>query len=450
MNSHQNNELVFGYTEKEYRLFSRYAWRFLLLFSFLYLTLYCTRLNLSAAAPVMMSELGFTKSQFGILTSVLFWTYGIGQLVNGRLSDSFGPEMFIILSVLLSISANIIIAFHESFPSMVLIWAINGFAQSMAWASGIAIITRWWPGEKRGFATGFALAFSGFGQVAATLSVTFALTAFPKLGWKAAFIIPSFFPLLMLALYVIFARTKPESIGLKEYTESNGEERSLEAEMKTMVKSSGMLYPYKYVLSNRGYRAWVAIAFLGGLARYGLSTWVPIYFIENYGIKVTSGLIQSLALPVGMGVGTLVVAALTDKYCPNNRIVAAVFAAASAAVTVFSLVFLDPRVLWQLIIIELLLFISGFSIFAISGASGAYAADVGGRVFSGTATGMLSFTAYMGAALQSFVYGFSLETLGWRFVFFSIATFCIVIVVISTSDALKTKKELDTQENKSF
>ena len=86
MNNNSDQAERFGYTQREYVIFRRYGWRFLVLFSLLYCSMYCVRLNLAAASPVLMAQLGLTKGQLGLLTGVLFWTYGIGQLINGRLS----------------------------------------------------------------------------------------------------------------------------------------------------------------------------------------------------------------------------------------------------------------------------------------------------------------------------------------------------------------------------
>ena len=163
---------MFGYSKIEYVKFNRYAWRYLLSFSVLYCTLYCVRLNLANAGAAMMEELGLTKADFGVLTGVLFWTYGIGQFVNGRLSEIVGPAKFVVASVVLSVAANVLMSFQSSIVVMAIIWGVNGFFQSMGWTSGVAILTKWWPGSKRGFALGFANAFSGFGQVVAILSVT--------------------------------------------------------------------------------------------------------------------------------------------------------------------------------------------------------------------------------------------------------------------------------------
>lgn len=416
----------YGYTPVQYRRFRRFAWQYLVAFSFLYCTLYCSRLSLANAGAVLMQELDFSKADIGILTSTLFWAYGIGQLINGRLSDITSPGKLIVLSVILSSVCNILISTQTELLPMAIIWGINGFVQSMAWAPGIAIITKWWPGSKHGFATGFALAFSGFGQMAATLSVVFALNSFPQWGWRSAFYVPSAIPLLMLLVYLVFARTSPQKIGLPEYEE---DVKSLRHEAQMMEESHehGVMYAYKFILSDRSFIIWMIITFIGGLARHGLSTWVPLYFVDEYGVDISDGLMQSLALPLGMGTGTIVVSWLTDRFCPDNRLYAVVFSAFAAALIMMVFIVLNPLIPWQMVMIQLSLFVAGFCIYSIAGTSGAYAADVGGRVYSGTSTGLLSFAAYMGAAIQSLIYGFVLDKAGWILVFASVAAFCIVI-----------------------
>lgn len=83
--------------------------------------------------------------------------------MNGRLSEMFGVNRFIVSAVLLSAFANIVIGFQSSLIVITILWAFNGYFQSMAWAPGMALLSRWWPANKRGFATGMANGFSGFG-----------------------------------------------------------------------------------------------------------------------------------------------------------------------------------------------------------------------------------------------------------------------------------------------
>ena len=368
----------------------------------------------------------------------LFWAYGIGQFVNGRLSEIVGPGKFVVASVVLSVVANVLFSFQTSIVVMAILWGLNGYFQSMAWTPGVAILTKWWPGPTRGFATGLAHAFSGFGQVAAILSVALAFKVLPNLGWRAAFLVSAAFPLVALVAYLIWARTSPAQIGLVEYVEDDPVRAKIEEAMRELVSQRGKLYPYKYVLSNKQFMVWVVIAFVTGLARYGLVTWVPLYFIDRFDISVTSGLMGSLTLPVGMGVGTLVVPWMTDKWCPNNRLPAVIASAMIGAVSIGGFLLLNPTVKWQMACVQVLLFIAGFCIYAINGTAWAYATDIGGRVFSATSAGVLNFSAYMGAAAQSLVYGFLLDKIGWFSVFASLAVLCAIMAVLGHFGRFKT------------
>ena len=411
------------------------------MFSVLYCFLYCSRLNISSATPYLI-EAGWTNTTIGILTGTLFWTYGIGQLVNGRLSELVGPSKFIIAAVVLSAAANFLVAAQnvDSVMALALIWGANGFFQSMGWTPGLAVLTKWWPGKTRGFATGFLNAFSGFGQVAASCAVLAAYEWAPQLGWKAGFIIPPCFSLSVLTVYLLCVKTSPAKAGLPDYREEDAGKSEEEQQMQQILESKGILYPYKYIASNRTFLIWAVIAFCTGLARYGLSTWIPLYFNQQ-GLSAVASVASAMILPIGMGIGTLVVPWLTDRFCPKERLPAAIVSAVIGAATTMAIFLLDATSLPQLILTEVLLFIAGFCIYAINGIVFTYAADIGGRVFSGTCSGVLNFAAYLGAAVQSLVYGFVLDNGGWSIVFVSITAFNLLIAILGTIGS-KQKKSL--------
>lgn len=426
----------YGYNKADYKKFMRGAWRYLILFSLLYCAHYCTRLNIGNA-QVYMTE--FSSEDIGILSSVLFWTYGIGHLVNGRLGEIFGIRRFIMLSVVLSVACNILMGFQRSILPMAIIWGFNGFVQSMAWSPGVSSLTAWWPGDKRGFATGFANAFSGFGQVVATLMVALGFVVLPNLGWRSAFFIPAALPILMLIIYGIFAKASPENIGLPDYEEEDKNKAEHEDEMAKIVKEKGPLYPYFHLLKQPIFLVWIFVVFASGIARYGLVTWIPKYLNETTELGAVVSLLTSTILPIGMGIGTLIVPTLTDKFCPDNRIWASVISGIAAALCVAGVAFLNPNDNIQFILMLVCLFFAGFFIYAINGTVWAYAADVGGRVFASTASGILDFAAYMGAAIQAAVYGFILSDGNWNAVFMSVAAFCMLIAIVSFISARKRK-----------
>lgn len=441
----KSNHPQWGYTADEYKRFNRGAWTYLLTFSVLYCFLYCTRLNISSATPYLI-ESGWSESTIGIMTGTLFWTYGIGQLISGRLSELLGPAKMIVAAVVLSAAANFLIATQEfnAIVTLAIIWGANGLFQSLGWTPGIAALTKWWPGKKRGFAIGFANAFSGFGQAAAYIAILAAYAWFPQLEWRASFVVPPLFPLALLVLYLLFVKTTPQKAGLRDYEEKDLEKVAAEQQMQAAMDGKGALYPYKYLLSNKKFLIWIVIAFSSGLARYGLSTWIPLYFTQQ-GLSATASVASSVILPIGMGVGTLVVPWLTDRFCPSNRMPAAIVSAVVGAVTTMAIFWLDATQFSQMVMIEVLLFIAGFCIYAINGIVFTYATDVGGRAFSGTCSGVLNFSAYLGAAVQSVVYGFVLDHSGWAIVFVSVAAFNLVIAVLGM---IGSQKKAQAQDNR--
>ena len=431
---------TFGYTPEQYKKFRKYGLLFLILFSVLYCTLYCTRNNLDAVKQQMIDDMSWSKSDVGFIGTALFWAHGIGQLISGRLSEIVGTNKLLITSVVSSAALSVIAGLQSNLWVIVGLWVLNGFVQSMAWTPGIAAITKWWPGSSRGFAMGFANAFSGFAGAFCNLSVILALKTAPSLGWRSAAFIPAIFPVVMLVVFLIATKSSPEKIGLPDYTENDPVKAAQETEMREIVATKGKLYPFKYVLSNKSFIIWMIVAFVTGVARYGLISWIPVYFKETFSIDVTDGLIQSLVLPVGMGVGTLVVPALTDIIWKENRLYHVIVSSVIGAAAVGGFLLLDPRVPAELVLIEILLFVAGFFIYAVNGIAWAFAADIGGRVFTGTSSGILNFCCYMGSAVQSLVYGFLSETMGWTVVFISISSFCLLVEVISAITVVKQKK----------
>ncbi len=458
--NNKTEKWTYGYDESQYKRFTVNALKFLLLFSFLYCCIYCMRKNLDAGALYMTaqgSSLGWGEAEIGILTSVLFWTYGIGHLINGRLSERIGPPKFIIGAVLFSFAANMGMGLVGFLPIdkigsngmlaiMAVIWGLNGYFQSMAWTSGLAVLTNWWPSDRHGFAVGFANAFSGFGGAFASLSVVLSVAFSEKLGldlgWQAVFFLPAVFPLVMLVVYLIFARTSPEQVGLPPYREQNVKNTENEDAMREIVRTKGVLFPYLHLFRNPRFVIFIFVVFFAGVARHGMTQWVPFYFSRTYGISVEASILGSLALPVGMGMGTLIVPLITDKLCPNNRMPAIIISALGAAASIFGFLFLDPTVPAQLVLIQILLFIAGFGIYAVNGTVFTYATDIGGRVFSATAAGILDCAAYMGAAIQALVYGFMFE-LHSTLVFYTIVIFCVANAALAFIGSRRRKTTAD-------
>ena len=416
-----------GYTPEQYKLFIKNSWIVLIAFSVLYCMVYCGRLNLQYVMPAMMAEEGWTNTDLGILSSVLFWTYGIGHLFNGRRGEIFGVNRFIIAGMFLSAISNVLIGFQSSIVIIAVLWGFNGYFQSMLWSPGIALLSNWWPGEKRGFATGFANAFSGFGQVCAALTVSLSFIILPNSGWKAGFIVPAVIMIAAGIIYIFFAKDSPKKIGLKEYVDKDAKRNEQDEELKKIISERGKLYPYIHLFKKWRFDCWLLIIAGSSIARYGLLTWIPTYYVREFDYDVKDGALGTVLLPLGMAFGTLIIPWISDKFFAKNRLPMVIICAGVAGATVFCFMKVEPG-----FAAGALLFVAGFFIYAINGIVWAYATDVGGRAFAGTAAGVLDCFAYLGASVQAIYFGSVLDSSGnWTLVFTAIAGTCIAIIVIS-------------------
>ena len=429
MENHTGQDSGLGYRPEEYRRFRSYGVWLLVLFSLFYATLYCTRLNLANAGAKMMEELSLTSGQIGILTACLFWGYAAGNLFGGRWTELLGAKRSIIISAALSIVINVVFGFTDLFALMAVLWAANGFVQALSWPAGCAMIANWWPSVHRGFAIGFASAFAGFGQAMATAAVALSFLLLPDLGWRGAFWLPAALPFVFLLVFILCTRESPKRAGLPEYREENTELRKNEEAMAALVRTHGKLYPYQYLLRNFRFVLVQLIHIFIGIARYGLLTWIPLYFVERFGVDIMEGLFTSLALPVGMGIGSLVLPTFTDRIPNRMQVVPA--AAIISAATVIGFLFLDPRTSAGLLLTEILLFIAGFFVYAIAAVLNTVTSDISGRVLAGTGNGIMGFCGYLGAGLQSLVYGLVIHLSGWNMVFVSITVFLMLCAALA-------------------
>ncbi|WZL73919.1 MFS transporter [Clostridiaceae bacterium 35-E11] len=406
--------------------FKKYAWFTLLGFSLMYGFVYNGRFNMEWALPQMMKELDWSKSEIGWITSLIYCGYSVGNFVNGRLGEIYGCKRFILAGVLLTIMTNWIVSFSTSIVIIAALWGANGYFQSMIWAPGMSLISKWWPSHQRGFAAGFAHGFSGMAHIILWLSILLTEWIAPSWGWKGIFRIPVTLLLLMASFYWMMSKEQPGDVYLDAYEEQDGEIRQKEKDYYRLVLQKGKLFPYRCLFSQWRFCIWCLISALASIARYGLLTWIPLYYAEQMQLHIRTGIFHVLILPTGMTMGTFLVPWATDKFFGKNRAPAVIICGALSAL----LVFIFPSMTTS-ITVAVSIFWAGFFVYGINGVLWPYAIDVGTRAFAGTAAGILDWSAYMGAAVQAMVFGSILDkTEKWAYVFVSIAILCVLIVIL--------------------
>lgn len=431
-----SNTNTYGYNKQEYSKFKEYAWKMLLSFGLTYLFFYNGRQNINLVMTQMAEGLGSTTAAMGVVSSALFWCYAFGQLINGRLGAYFGYKKFMMFGVAASAVLNIIISFQHSIPVIAILWGLNGYCQSMVWANGVGVLNKWWPKDKRGFASGLATAFSGVAQVVTYLTILLCMELNPEWGWRAGFRYPMIPMVLMLIAFAFLFKTKPEDVGLKPFEEEDKEAAARDEKLAADIEKKGYLYPYKVLFSEPKVIMFCFISAIAGVGRYGLLTWVPTYFTESMGLSIKAGIFSAILLPIGQACAMFVFPFITDKLFKGKREPMLALASIVTFLGMITFPFIKTQTP-----ASIMLFVVGVS-GMVTGVIWAVAGDMGGRAFASTIVGVLDWAVYMGAAVQASAFGFVKDTFGWPAVFITIGCLYIIMLVLTLAARKMKMKNL--------
>lgn len=112
----------------------------ILLCTLVYFTSYVSRVNLSATLVEVVSSGFAAKGTAALALTVCSVTYSFGQIVSGWLGDRFKPQNVISMGFLLTACVNLAVGISGGDSLLVLLWGINGFAQSLMWPPLVKIM----------------------------------------------------------------------------------------------------------------------------------------------------------------------------------------------------------------------------------------------------------------------------------------------------------------------
>ena len=132
------------------RLYPRLRWQILESTFIGYATFYLVRNNLPVVSREIGQSLGYSKGQIGNLLAATAISYGVGKFIMGAWSDRSNPRYFMPLGLLFTALCNFAFASASSYPIHLLLWALNGLAQSMGWAPCGRSLGHWYSIGERG------------------------------------------------------------------------------------------------------------------------------------------------------------------------------------------------------------------------------------------------------------------------------------------------------------
>jgi OPA family glycerol-3-phosphate transporter-like MFS transporter len=386
---------------------------------FAYLFYYTGRQNFGWAISSMSESLGYSMQTLGWISSAVLVTYGLGQFVNGNLGDKFGGRKMVAAGGLLSVVLNWITSFGTTFWTIFTPWAINGFAQSMAWAPGSRMISDWWPVKERGKAFGLYTFAAGSSSV--VIYAIGAGLAAAKVSWEWMFRIPVLLLGVASIIFWFVARDRPEDIGLSPL-EENEPRLAVAGELEESSRQR-----YGHVLRNKRFLlATLSIGF-ESFARYGLVIWVPVHLMGPAYKDLPIAVWIGVALPVGMAFGALSAGLLSDRLFGSNRTRPISIFMVLAMVTLFLIYIMPPAWIGLGIV---MLFLAGFFVYGPHACYWALCPDLLGRSRASTAVGVMNFWAYVVASATGPFIGWAIDNYGTTVLFLILSASCALSAAV--------------------
>lgn len=145
----------------------------------------------------LMTDLGFTTTDLGLVSGSTMFMYGLMQMPSGILTDIFGAKKVVVGLTLMAGLAALGFAFSPSVSSVVVTRSLLGIGIAMT-VPAFSLLALWFPPESYGRAISILTACGGLGGILAAPPMTLLSQSF---GWRAAI---GLFGVITLLMAVVF------------------------------------------------------------------------------------------------------------------------------------------------------------------------------------------------------------------------------------------------------
>lgn len=393
-----------------------------------YALLFFGRSNYSAALPSLVdAQTGFfTKDQAGLVSTAFFGVYAIGQFVNGMIAEKIPPFGLIGTAMLLASLSNLAMYLATAMvtPSLyilIIIWMINGYAQSFVYTSYMRIIATILPEKQQTAASTNLVMGAALGPVLALLVSQQILRVSDQ--WQLLFL--AGFIVICVATVLWFAVTrKPAKLSYRYVDAPAPNTEPIKSTANTSAKQ-GM--PFLPLLLISGALLITIPGFIFTFAREGFQTWAPTYIKELFNASPAFAVAVSTVIPLLGIFGPVIGRTVFEKmfHC-ELKTIAFLFGIASCA-TLCIVAFALNSLVGTLVLVAV----------AYTSLMGINAMVIGlipmrfvhhGK--TATMTGFLNSICCLGVSVSNYLIGLWAENFNWRITFLILAFMMILGIVI--------------------
>ena len=361
------------------------AWRIGSLCIATYLASYVTRNILSVSTPEMIKETFFTKEYTGLLSSVCFIFYAVGQLINGFIGDMVHPKYMIIIGLGVSSISTFAIPLFDNRIIHFTAFALIGFGLSMLRGPLMKVISENTAAtHARMICTLFSMASFAGPFIASLLSIAF--------KWRTVFAVTG-----IISVFITVA-----SVAVISLLEKRGEIKF------TPKKEKGVLNSILSVFKLEDFFFYMFISAIGEIAGSSITFWIPTYTTEHLGFSGDAASTIYSVVSLTNLFTPFITLVIYEKFIRNGVKLALVMYVLSA---VF---FIAVRFTAAPLVNVIMLIIAKMA--AAAASSIVWSAYIPGLARSGkvsSANGVIDAAGYAMASLANVIFSGSVSRLGW-------------------------------------
>lgn len=369
---------------------------------------YFTRKSFTFAMPAMILDLHYTKSELGILASIMAIAYGVSKFTSGVFADRSNPRYFMAIGLMLTGVLNICFGLSSTLWLFAIFWGLNGWFQGFGWPPCARYLTHWYSQSERG--RWWAM-WNTSHNIGASLIPLIAAFCVQMWGWRFAMYVPGILCIGAGFFLINRLRDTPQSLGLppiEKYRNDYVDSQQLQ-ESNEELSARDLLY--KYVLCNKWIWLLAIANFFVYFIRTAINDWSVLYLIESkrYSQWGAGGCI--FWFEMGGFLGSLAAGWASDKLFGGKR---------GPINVIFSILIIGVLSLFSLVpagnvaLDTLSMFGIGFLIFGPQMLVGVAAVELSHKKAAATASGFTGLFGYLGAAMAGYPLGKITQDWGWE------------------------------------
>ncbi len=374
----------------------------------IYVSTYIGKLGYTANIIQIEKFFSISHASAGLVSTIFFFSYGIGQVFNGIFSKKLNIKYTIFVCLLVSACCNLCVGITTSFNIIKIIWLINGICLSTCWPLLIRVLST--NLDEKYFPK--AVIIMGTTVACGTILVYGLSALFVYLGnFKLIFYLATILLPIIACIWFISFNKLINNVTAKEEVKINS--------IKSKKESNLFIYTIAI---------FVVFAIITNLIKDGITTWMPLIIKEKYNISDSNSILLTLVLPIISIFGTYF-AVMLNKHIKNFVFIMSINYFLTTILLLNVIIFKQLSLLFLIIILSLIsLFMSSVNNVVTSMAP-IYWKD---RVNSGMFAGIMNGCCYLGSMLSSYFLGYIADRYNFNMVFVVLILACVLVIMLST------------------